>query len=139
MVCSGEREEEEDNSRYALMNRYSSAIPRGGSVSRTLARQTKSKARQMRGSSAYPQLRSSVDRYVPNSASDAYEQLISSVSNQRRAKSCAYNVKADAFSAAEASLMERKRQRNNRQLRAQSGMIKKLIKKVSLFLSLVLL
>jgi len=115
----GEREEEED-SRQALMNRYGSAIPRGGSVSRTLARQSKSKARQMRGSSAYPS-RSSIDRYVPNSASDAYEQLVSSVSNQRRAKSCAFNAKADAFSAAEASLMERKRQtNNNRSLRAQS-------------------
>lgn len=117
----GEREEEEDFSREALMNRYGSAIPRGGSVSRTLARQSKSKARQMRGSSAYPQLRSSVDRYVPNSATAAYEQLISNASNHRRAKSCAYNARADAFSAAEASLMERKRQRNNnRQLRAQS-------------------
>lgn len=100
--------------RDELMNRYASAIPRAGSLSRSLARQSKSRTRTIRGSSA---ARASVDRYVPNSASEAYEQLLQ---NSRRAKSAAYQVhqsKMDSFTAAENALMERKK---NRQIRAQS-------------------
>merc|ERR1712122_268690 len=93
-------EDTRNESRDNLMNRYASAIPRAGSVSRTLARQSKSRTRQLRGGSA---IRASVDRYVPNSASDAYEQLIM---NTRRAKSVAashHQSKLDAYNAAEAS------------------------------------
>jgi len=107
-------EDSRHESRDDLMNRYASAVPRAGSVSRSLARQSKSRTRQLRGGSA---VRASVDRYVPNSASDAYEQL---VMNTRRAKSVAasaHHAKLDAYNAAEASLNERKKQR---QLRAQS-------------------
>jgi hypothetical protein len=111
------------------MNRYQCGIPMGGSLSRTLARHSKSKSRRLRGLSAMPgdsfSYRSSSERYVPNSASDAYEQLL----NSRRAKSVAFNSSATAahhrehsvLSTAEHNLIARQRRTLERNQRAQSG------------------
>lgn len=109
----------EPETRETLMNRYSSCIPTGNSFSSTLARRSKSRSRHLRGSSALPEnSRSSVERYVPNSAYDAYEELIK---NTRRARSVAYNARPTALEAAELSLAERKRRRTmDRDFRAQS-------------------
>ena len=112
---------EQPESREALMNRYECGIPTGGSLARTLARQTKSKSRKLRGLSAMPEstaFRSYTDRYVPNSASDAYERLLTS----RRAKSVAFSAAKEAsLSAAEAALVARQRRTLDRNQRAQSG------------------
>jgi hypothetical protein len=109
-------EDSRHESRDDLMNRYASAIPRAGSVSRSLARQSKSRTRQLRGGSA-ARSGGTVDRYIPNSASDAYEQIM----NTRRAKSVAatahQNARLDTYNAAEAALNDRKKAR---QFRAQS-------------------
>ena len=92
------------------MTRYSSAIPpRASSSSRSIVRQTKSKARQLRASSV---IRPSCERYVPNSASEEYEQLLNET---RRAKSMAANQSTQLRAG---STTER---RKNRQLRAMSG------------------
>lgn len=109
-------------SREELLSRYQCAIPRASSVSRSLARQSKSRMRAMRAGSAHPAFgRASVERYVPNSAADEYEEL---VNLNRRARSVAYSAKANAVSAAEAALNERKKQR---QLRARSGKLHEFI------------
>jgi hypothetical protein len=97
------------------MNRYSSAIPpRGCSSSRQIARQSKSRARQLRGSSVMG-ARASCERYVPNSASQEYENLLNET---RRAKSVAHQARADTIARAESALNDR---RKDRQFRAQSG------------------
>jgi hypothetical protein len=112
----GEQKQSAQESREELLNRYESAIPRGTSVSRTLARQAKSRSRHLRGASAYPGLgRASAERYVPTNASDEYESL---VNETRRARSVAYNQRADAITAAENAIVDRQKQR---QLRARSG------------------
>ena len=112
---------EQPETREALMNRYECGIPTGGSLARTLARQTKSKSRKLRGLSAMPEstaFRSYTDRYVPNSASDAYERLLTS----RRAKSVAFSAAKEAsLTAAEAALVARQRRTLDRNQRAQSG------------------
>lgn len=106
--------EEKPVSREELMNRYASAIPpRGCSSSRQIARQSKSRARQIRGSSVVG-TRASCERYVPNSASQEYENLLNET---RRAKSVAHQARADTIASAENALNQR---RKDRQFRAQS-------------------
>ncbi len=112
----GDNKNSVQESREELLTRYESAIPRGPMVSRTLARQAKSRSRNLRGSSALPGFnRASAERYVPNSATDEYENL---VNETRRARSVAYNQRVDAVTAAENAIVERQKQR---QLRARSG------------------
>lgn len=118
----GDNTHNEVESRESLMTRYSSAIPpRSGSSSRALARRSASRARGIRGSSAYPETYcrlSSIERYVPNSATEEYEQLLNAkYEQQKRAQSCAYQSKMDTVTAAQNALNDRKKQR---QLRAQS-------------------
>jgi hypothetical protein len=113
-----------EESRESLMNRYQYGIPTGGSLARTLARQTKSHTRKLRGMSAFPHSFSrmnSIEPYVANSASDAYEKLLAN----RRAQSVGVSnrILCDRVSEnAEAALLARRQRRTmDRSLRAQSG------------------
>ena len=107
--------EEKPATREELMNRYASAIPpRGSSTVRQIARHSKSRARQLRGQSVAA-VRTSTERYVPNSASQEYENMLVET---RRAKSVAHQSRADTLAHAEQALAQR---RKDRQFRALSG------------------
>lgn len=104
--------------RESLISRYENgAVPAVGFASRHLARRAKSVARKTRGSSVAP--RASVERYVPNSASEAFESLMS---NRRAVSVAASNARDAEYSAASAALLERQRKRDEeRQRRAKTG------------------
>ena len=112
--------EPEYEDREKLIFRYESrGIPAVGFASRHLARRAKSTARKTRGTSVGFAPRASVDRYVPNSASNAFEALIAS----RRAASVAANLAQEAeYQAASAQLLNRQQKREeDRQRRAKTG------------------
>lgn len=112
--------EPEYEDREKLIFRYESrGIPAVGFASRHLARRAKSTARKTRGTSVSFPSRSSVERYVPNSASQAFESLIAN----RRAASVAANLAQEAqYQAASAQLLNRQQQREeDRQRRAKTG------------------
>lgn len=104
--------------RETLLSRYETGgIPAVGFASRHLARRAKSKTRKVRGGSAFPALgRASVDRYIPNSASEAFESYMAS----KRAASVAAASARDAdISSTLARIEERQRRREEQQLERQ--------------------
>ncbi|RNA09592.1 hypothetical protein BpHYR1_007124 [Brachionus plicatilis] len=113
--------EPEYEDREKLIFRYESrGIPAVGFASRHLARRAKSTARKTRGTSVGFPSRSSVDRYVPNSASQAFESLIAN----RRAASVAANLAQELqYQNASAQLLNRQQKRDQeRQQRAKTEM-----------------
>lgn len=114
--------EPEYEDREKLIFRYESrGIPAVGFASRHLARRAKSTARKTRGTSVGFPTRSSIERYVPNSASQAFESVIAN----RRAASVAANLAQEAqYQAASAQLLNRQQKREeDRQRRAKTGKI----------------
>lgn len=127
--------EPERENREALMSRYESGgLPSVGFASRHLARRAKSTTRKNRGASVAFGTRSSVERYVPNSASDAYESLIAS---KRAASVAVTNAREVEQSSISAAIEARQKKRDEeRQSRAKTGKFKELlIKTLSLRLN----
>lgn len=115
-----EREPEYED-REKLIFRYESrGIPAVGYASRHLARRAKSVARKTRGTSVGFAPRASVERYAPNSASEAFESIIAN----RRAASVAANLAQEAeYQAASSALLNRQQKRDqDRKLRAKTEM-----------------
>ncbi len=122
--------------RENLLNRYETGgIPAVGFASRHLARRAKSKTRKTRAGSAFPALggsRSSAERYIPNSASDAFESYMVS----KRAASVAVAAAREAeLNNAAARIEERVRRREedrlDRQQRAKTGKLMLLTNELS--------
>ena len=107
--------------RENILSRYETGgIPAVGFASRHLARRAKSKTRKVRGGSAFPAIgRVSSERYIPNSASDAFESYMVS----KRAASVAVAAAREAeLNQASARIEERQRRReDDRQRRAKTG------------------
>merc|ERR1712127_1095 len=118
-VCDADFE-----SRASLISRYHSrGIPAVGYASRLLERRSKSISRRNRATSIGPLVvrAASQVRYVPNSASDAYEQIFA----RRRASSVAAQSYRDAqyqAAAVELEVNRRQRQSEDRIRRAKSEM-----------------
>lgn len=107
--------------RESLISRYENrGIPAVGFASRNLARRAKSQTRRTRGASvATFGYRSSVERYIPNSASDAYERLFES---KRAASVAAASARQVESSAAATQILDRQRRREEeRSRRARTG------------------
>jgi hypothetical protein len=104
----------------SLIQRYENrGIPAVGFASRHLARRAKSKARKHRGASIGVS-RASAERYVPNSASDAYESMFMA---KRAASVAAASARDTENSSTLQALQERQRLREEeRERRAKSEM-----------------
>ena len=113
--------EPEFETRESIIARYEiGGIPAVGFASRHLARRAKSKCRKVRGVSVAG--RSSPERYVPNSASKAYEQMFAA---KRAASVAAASIREAEHAAASAALVERQRKREEeRQRRARTGIFR---------------
>lgn len=113
----------EYETRESLISRYENrGVPAVGYASRLLARRSKSVSRRNRATSLAPLVvrSASVIRYVPNSASDAYEALFA----HKRAKSLAAASHREAQHAAAAAALDdsRRRREEDRIQRAKSEM-----------------
>ncbi len=108
--------------RESLISRYESrGVPAVGYASRLLERRSKSMSKKNRATSLAPLVvrSSSVIRYVPNSASDAYEALFA---HKRAASLAAASHREAQHAAAAAALDEsRRRKEEDRIRRARSG------------------
>jgi hypothetical protein len=104
----------------SLIQRYENrGIPAVGFASRHLARRAKSKARKHRGASVGLGTRASAERYIPNSASQAYESMFLA---KRAASVAAANARELENSSTLQALQERQRLREEeRERRAKSG------------------
>jgi len=105
--------------RDTILSRYQTGgIPAVGFASRHLARRAKSMTRKVRGGSAFPTTRASVDRYVPNSASNAFESYMLA----KRAASVAAATAREAELIAESARIDQnqRRREEDRQRRARS-------------------
>jgi hypothetical protein len=106
--------------RDTILSRYETGgIPAVGFASRHLARRAKSMTRKVRGGSAFPTTRASVDRYVPNSASNAFETYMLG----KLAASVAAATAREAELIAESARIDQnqRRREEDRQRRARSG------------------
>jgi hypothetical protein len=106
--------------RSTIQARYEAGgMPAVGFASRHLARRAKSKVHKNRAASMAANTRSSVERYVPNSASSAYEQLFAA---KRATSVAAINAREiEHEAAAEALALRQKARENSRASRARSG------------------
>ena len=107
--------------RENILSRYETGgIPAVGFASRHLARRAKSKTRKVRGASAFPETRTSAERYIPNSASNAFETFMLA----KRAASVAVATAREAELIAESARIEQSQRRRaeERQRRARSGL-----------------
>ena len=111
--------EPEYETRESIIHRYESGgIPAVGFASRHLARRAKSKCRKDRAASLIT-ARSSVDRYVPNSASNAFEHLFAA---KRAASVAALTQREIEHEALSAALDERQKKREDERLkRSKTG------------------
>ena len=111
--------EPEYETRDSIIARYElGGIPAVGFASRHLARRAKSKCRKVRGVSVAG-YRSSPEKYVPNSASKAYENIFAA---KRAASVAAASLREAENNAASAALLDRQRKREEeRQRRAKTG------------------
>lgn len=108
--------------RETILSRYETGgIPAVGFASRHLARRAKSMTRKTRGGSAFPALsRVSSDRYVANSASDAFESFMAS---KRAASVAVANARDAELNATLARIEQNQRKREeDRQRRAKTEM-----------------
>jgi hypothetical protein len=112
-----EQQPVEFETRESLISRYENrGVPAVGYASRLLARRSKSISRRNRATSLAPLVvrSASVIRYVPNSASEAYESLFA----QKRATSLAAQSHREAqHAAAAAALDESRRRREDERIR----------------------
>lgn len=112
--------EPEFESRDSIIARYElGGIPAVGFASRHLARRAKSKCRKVRGVSVAG-YRSSPEKYVPNSASKAYENIFAA---KRAASVAAATLREAENASASAALLDRQKKRDEeRQRRARTEM-----------------
>ena len=108
--------------RESIIHRYESGgMPAVGFASRHLARRAKSKCRKDRAASLLS-ARASVDRYVPNSASNAFENLFAA---KRAASVAAMTQREIEHGAMSTALEERQKKREEeRQKRSKTGKYK---------------
>jgi len=110
--------------RETVMQRYQAGVPAVGFASRQLARRAKSKVHTNRAASLAANCGAnrgqSIERYVPNSASTAYENLFAA---KRAASVCALNQRELVHEAAAEALERRQQKREqDRSSRARSEM-----------------
>lgn len=105
--------------RESLISKYEhGGVPAVGFASRHFARRAKSKVRKDRSASIIAS-RASIERYIPNSASNAYEDLFL---NKRAASVAAFASRDSENAATLAAIEERQREREaERQKRAKTG------------------
>jgi hypothetical protein len=110
---------EQYETRESIIHRYESGgIPAVGFASRQLARRAKSKTRKDRAASLIS-ARASVDRYIPNSASAAFENLFAA---KRAASVAAITQRELEHDAMSVALEERQKKREEeRQKRSKTG------------------
>jgi hypothetical protein len=109
--------------RENLLNRYETGgTPAVGFASRHLARRVKSKTRKTRAGSAFPAIGRSSERYIPNSASDAFESFMVSKRAASVAVAAAREAELNQASARiEDRVRRREEERQDRQRRAKTG------------------
>ena len=114
-----EAPDSDSESREALLARYDvGGVPAVGFASTHLARRAKSKSNR-RGTSVLQNSRSSVERYLPGSAVQAYENAFA---NRRALSAAAEVARQEEHSVASSILEERQRRREEeRQKRAKTG------------------